>query len=67
MGMMLVVVIDRTGEHLQNGCGIGSGSDFGVVALEDFDEGLADAIALGASHRCLLAQPIHRIDTGIAI
>lgn len=37
--------------HLQHGRGIWSGSDPGVVPLEGFDEGLADAIALGASHR----------------
>src|SRR5215813_10585193 len=50
MGVILVVVIDPTWEHLQHGCGIWSGLDPGVVALECFDEGLADAIALGASH-----------------
>src|ERR1700761_8266747 len=51
MGMMLVVIIDPERKHLQHGCGIWSGLDPGVVALEGFDERLADAIALGAPHR----------------
>src|SRR5579872_3191260 len=51
MWMVLVVVLDPKREHLQHGCGIWSGLDPGVVALEGFDEGLADAVALGASHR----------------
>ena len=51
MGMILVVVVDPERKHLQHGCGIWSGLDPGVVAFEGFDERLADAIALGASHR----------------
>src|ERR1700722_1358386 len=51
MGMVLVIVVDPKWNHLQHGCGVWSGLDAGVIALEGFDEGLADAIALGASHR----------------
>jgi hypothetical protein len=50
MEMALVVALDPEREHLQHSCGIWSGLDSCVVALEGFDEGFADAIALGAPH-----------------
>lgn len=49
--MVAVVVIYPEWNHLQYGRGVWSELDPGVVALECFDEGLADAVALGASHR----------------
>jgi hypothetical protein len=47
--MVVVIVLDPAGEHLQHGCVIWFGLDPGVVAFEGFDEGLADPIALRAS------------------
>jgi hypothetical protein len=47
--VIVVAVIDPKWEHLQHGCSICSGLDPGVGALECFDEGLADPIALRAS------------------
>ena len=51
MGMDGVVVLEPGGRLLQNGDGIGAGGHADVVALDGFDEGLADAIALGAAER----------------
>src|SRR5215469_6542982 len=51
MWVVLVVVLYPEWDHLQHGCGISSGLDPGVVALEGFDECFADTVALGASHR----------------
>jgi hypothetical protein len=50
MGVDLVVILDPAGQLLEDGQGVGTGLDAGVVALEGFPERLADAVALWAAH-----------------
>ena len=46
-----VVIFEPGGQLLQDGDGIRPGVHAGIIALEGFDEGLADTIALGAADR----------------
>ncbi len=47
-----VVVLEPGGQLLKDGDGVQPGVHAGIVALEGFDESLADAVAFGAADRC---------------
>ena len=49
---MSVVVLEPDGEQSEGDLGAGERSDLDVVALQRADEGLGDAVALGALHGC---------------
>ncbi len=50
-GWFSVIVLDPGGKLLQDGEGVRAGLDAGIIALEGFDECLADAVALRTAHR----------------
>ena len=52
MWMVFVIIVDPARQLLQNGQGIRTRLDAGVVALEGFHEGLADPVALWAEDGC---------------
>jgi hypothetical protein len=49
--MAVVMVLDPAGQLLQHSQGVGPGLNTRIVALQSFDERLADAITLWAAHR----------------
>jgi hypothetical protein len=49
VGMDGVVILEPGGPLLEDGDGVRPRLHAGIVALERFDEGLADAVALGAA------------------
>ena len=46
--MVLVVVLEPSGDLIERGIGVGDRVDPDIVALEGLDEGLAHAVAFGA-------------------
>ena len=55
-----VVVLEPGGDLLQDRDGVWPGVHTGVVALEGFDEGLADAVAFWAADRREARQEVQR-------
>src|SRR5687767_11379230 len=51
MRMVLVVVVEPSGDLVKRLGGVGHGADAEVVALQSLHEGLAHAVALWARHR----------------
>jgi hypothetical protein len=62
-----VVVLEPGGDLLQDGDGVWPRVHTGIVALEGFDEGLADAIAFGAADRREAWNEVVRVASAVRL